>query len=158
MEKEKEKIRAQIIKSLEAYKGKIGIDFFNFSNSAFNQQLPILDDNDLEVVLLTFDDSNWILITTKCLFVSRDSIVERIEGKEIEAFNFKNVKNGRTKERALEFDDAVDFKKWLYSGDFEIVKKDRSTSVVNLPNHDFGFCLFNGIKKLKFVSNKYEVI
>jgi hypothetical protein len=156
MKKEKEKIKTQIIKSLEVYKGGTGFDFFDSSNSTSKPKIAKLDENDLEVLLMKFDERNWILLTTKCIFISRDTIIERIEGLEIENFDFVNLKNGRTKEKASEFEKPGDYKRWLYSGDFEIIKTDKRASIVNLPNHVFGSCLLNGIKKLKFVSNKYE--
>ena len=156
MRKEKEKIQFQIIKSLEVYKEKAGFIFFDSPKSIPHSGIAQLDHNDLEVLQMKFDDKNWILITTKCLFISRDSAIERIEGLEIEKFEFVNLRNGRTKEKKSEFKNLSDYKKWLYSGDFEITTADKNISIVNLPNHDFGFCLFNGIKKLRFVSKKYD--
>ncbi|AUC13851.1 hypothetical protein BTO06_01200 [Tenacibaculum sp. SZ-18] len=158
MRKEKEKIKTQIIKSLEVYKGKPRFNFFDSSDSNTRLNNVALDDNDLEVLLMDLGNSNWILLTTKCLFVRQNGIDNRINGIEIEDFKFLNLENGRNKEKAAEFKNPREYKSWLYSGDFKIIKKDNTEIIVNLPHHDFGFCLFNAIKKLRFVTNKYEGI
>ena len=158
MKKEKEKIRTQIIKSLEVYKGKSGFIFFDSSDSNPLSNEVALDDNDLEVLLMNLDESNWILLTTKCLFIKQNGISIRINGIEILGFEFLNLLHVKNKEKAAEFKIPGEFKSWLYSGDFKITKKDNTDVVVNLPHHDFGFCLFNAIKKLRFVTNKYEGI
>jgi len=158
LKKEKEKIRIQIIKSLEVYKGKSGFIFFDSSESNSQSIEVDLDDNDLEVLLMNLDESNWMLLTTKCLFIRQNGISNRINGIEIEGFEFLNLAHIRNKEKAAEFKNPGEFKSWLYSGDFKITKKDKTNIIVNLPHHDFGFCLFNAIKKLRFVTNKYEGI
>ncbi|WP_291726304.1 hypothetical protein [Bernardetia sp.] len=157
MKKEKEKIRTQIIKSLEVYKGKLGFHFFDLPNSSFKSTEFVLDNNDIEVLLMDLGNSNWILLTTKCLFISQNGINNKIEGIEIQSFEFLNL-NNRHKRKADEFRNLAEFKSWLYSGDFKITKKHNAYVTVNLPHHDFGFCLFNAIKKLRFVTNKYENI
>lgn len=158
MKKEKEKIRIQIIKSLEAYMGKPGFSFIDSSGSNSRVTDIDLDDNDLEVLLMDLGDSNWILLTTKCLFIEQNGIGNRINGIEIEEFKFLNRDNHRNKKKAADFKTPGEHKRWLYSGEFKIIKKDKSNVIVNLPHHDFGFCLFYAIKKLQFVTNKYEGI
>jgi hypothetical protein len=158
MRKEKEKIKAQIIKSLEAYKGKIGFDFFESSNSISKTEVVKLDENDTEVLLMNLTDSSWILLTTKCLFIWRNDSETRIDGVDIIKFEFLNLANGRSKEKAAEFKNPGEYKSWLYSGDFRIVRNNSTEVIVILPHHDFGFCLFNAIKKLQFVTKKYEGI
>ena len=156
MKKEKEKIRAQIIKSLEVYIGKTGFIFFNETDSNHQKLNVNLDNNDLEVLLMNLDESNWILLTTKCLFIWQNGLSHRINGIEIEEFEFLNLEHIRNKKKAAEFKNHGEFKSWLFSGDFKITKQDKTNVTVNLPHHDFGFCLFNAIKKLRFVTNKYE--
>lgn len=158
MKKKKEKIRNQIVKALEVYKGKSGFSFFDSSDSNSWPTNVDLDDNDLEVLLMHLDNSNWILLTTKCLFIEQNGIVNRINGIQIEKFKFLNLENGKNEEKVAEFKNHEEYKSWLYSGDFKIITKDNTEVIVNLPHHDFGLCLFNALKKLRFVTNKYEGI
>lgn len=67
LRKEKEKIKTQIIKSLEVYKGKPGFNFFDFSGCNTRPTNVALDANDLEVLLMDLDGSNWILLTTNTI-------------------------------------------------------------------------------------------
>lgn len=155
MEKEKEKIKAQIIKSIGVYRGINGITFFDSSKFDFISKSLFIDNNDTEVLLIEINDSDWILITTKCIFIHQNNVTKRTNGIDIEKFEFVNLENGISKENRTEFENSAEYKKWLNSGGFRITKKDNNTQTVNLPNHDLGFCLLNTIKKLKFVSNKY---
>ncbi|MEM6298227.1 MAG: hypothetical protein AAF740_06005 [Bacteroidota bacterium] len=150
--KEKEKIRDQIIKSLEVYKGKDGFTFAPFS-SPTNVKLC---DNDTEVLLMKLNEDNWLLLTTKYLFVKQDGTIYNIDGDKITSFKFLNLKHRRNKEKMAEFDSRGEFKSWLYSGDFEITVESGVSVIVNLPYHNFGFCLFNAMKKLRFVTSRYE--
>ena len=79
-----------------------------------------------------------------------------MDGKDILKANFVNVIEGRTKEKREEFKKAGEYKLWLYSGDFRIVKQDGTREEIYLPHHDFGFCLLIVIKKLQFITRKYE--
>ncbi len=153
MRKEKEKIRTQITKSLEVYKNKNGFTFFELNKFDFEPYSFKLDNNDIEVLFMELNESDFILLTTKSLFIRQKNVETKIDGTEIDSFYFDNLK--KEKNKKTEFDNLTNFKSWLYSGDFRITTKDRNEKVVNLPHHDFGFCLFNAIKKLKFVTNKY---
>ena len=156
MKKSKEKIRNQIIKSIEVYKGKDGVVFYDSGNECEN--IVELDANDLVVMKMNLDINSCLILTTKCLFVIKNESVIRINGNEIEEFNFLNHKKSKGVETIKEFNNPAEYKSWMYSGDFIIIKKDKTKIIVNLPNHDFGFCLLNAIKKLQFVTNKYEGI
>lgn len=158
MKKEKEKIRSQIIKSIEVYRGKTGFVFFDSSDPVLQHGSVELDDNDIEILLMSLNISSWILLTTKCLFIYQNDSISRINGVDIKEFEFLNLLNGRSEEKASEFKNTTEYKSWLYSGDFRIVRNNETVVIVNLPHHDFGFCLFNSIKKLQFVTNKYEGI
>ncbi|WP_375561781.1 hypothetical protein ACE193_04300 [Bernardetia sp. OM2101] len=158
MKKEKEKIKAQLIKSLEVYKKKLGFHFFDLPDSSFQSSEFVLDDNDVEVLLMDLGNSNWILLTTKCLFINQDNTINRVDGLEIEKFKFLNQEQGRRRRKALELKNHGEYKRWLYSGDFKIIKKDNTNVVVNLPHHDFGFSMYKIIDKLRFVTDKYEGI
>ena len=158
LKKEKEKIRNQIIKSLEAYKGKSGFIFFDLPDSKVQSTDTKLDNNDLEVLQMNLGGSNWILLTTKSLIISQSGIINRINGLEIDECEFVNLENGLSKEKAVEFETTGGYKSWLHSGDFKVIKKDNTSVLVSLPHHDFGFCLLKAIKKLCFVMNKYNGI
>lgn len=155
MEKAKGKIKAQIIKGLEAYKGNSCFIFFDDDHLHDQLSHIELDANDVAVLLMNLNDSDWILLTTKCLFIRQNGISHRINGFEIEEFKFLNVENGRSKEKIAEFRSLVAYKSWLYSGNFKITRTDYTEVIVKLPHHDVGFCLFNAIKKLRFVATKY---
>lgn len=156
--KEKDKIRIQIAKSLDVYKGMEGFDFFDSSASSSTNELADLDDNDLQVLFMKLNNSNSILLTIKCLFIKQEESITRIDGGEIENVEFLNNTNKRSKAKASDFENLRHYKTWLYSGDFRISLKDKTEIVVFLPNHDFGFCLLKAIEKLKFITRKYEGI
>lgn len=155
MEKEKGKIRAQMIRSLEAYRGKPDFTFFDAPNAEHQLGHIQLDDNDLEVLQMNLSDSSWILLTTKCLFIHQNEINNRINGPEIKDFYFLNRAYARNKKKMPEFENPAGFKSWFHSGDFKIVKNNDEEIMVNLPHHDFGFCLLKAIDKLRFVSKRY---
>ncbi|WP_291727881.1 hypothetical protein [Bernardetia sp.] len=157
MKKEKEKIRTQLIKSLEVYREKAGFYFLDLPTSNTPPINVELDNNDVEVLFLALGSSNQILLTTKCLFIIKNGEISRVDGLDIREFNFMNVESGRNKETRDKFETLREYKSWLYSGNFKITKTDCTDIVINLPHHDFGFCLFNAIKKLRFVTEKYEV-
>lgn len=156
MKKEKEKIRTQITSHLKVYKGKTGFNFFDSPESSFQSSEFVLDDNDIEVLLMDLGNSNWILLTTKCLFVRQNGTINRINALEIEDVKFLNQENSKSKAKKIKFKSPKEQKSWLYSGDFKIIKADNTNVIANLPHHDFGFCLITAITKLRFVTNKYE--
>jgi hypothetical protein len=156
LKKEKEKIRAQMIKALSAWRGKSGFDFFDSSNRDFKPLSIDLDDNEIEVLLMNLNDISWILLTTKCLHIRQNKSIIRLEGGDIEKFEFLNQANEKAMEQVPEFTSSGEYKSWLFSGDFSIEMKNETSLVVYLPHHDFGYCLFNAIRKLQFVSKKYE--
>lgn len=159
MIKEKEKIRAQIIKALEVYKGERGFDFFDSSIPTMKSGLFTLDQNDIEVLLMTINRSNKILLTTKCLFIIQKSNWTRIEGHEIDDFELMSLIEINPEEN----DPAVIrmykiYKLRRHKGYFRIIKKDGSFHEIYLPKRDFVYCLSSAIKKLQFVTKKYQGI
>jgi len=150
---EKEKIRTQIVKSLKAYRDQDGFEFFDKSNSNSGLHNSNLDNTGLEVLLMRINHSDWILITTENLFINLNDSITKIKGVEIDKVEFLNRQN---KVKLAEFKEVGKMKKCLNSGDFRITKKDKIDFVVNLPHHEFGYCLIKAIRKLKFVLNKYQ--
>jgi len=158
LKKEKEKIKTQIIKSLEAYKENSGFVFFDLPESNTLLIDFDLDDNELPVLQMNLNDSDKILLTTKSLFIRQNEICYKIDGIDIDTCKFMNLDNYKNKKIAVELKKTRAFKSWLYSGDFKIIIKNKTEVVVNLPHHDFSICLFNAIKKLQFVTHKYKPI
>ena len=158
MKKTKEKIRYQIILSLEAYRGKKGILFYDSDNVNFDSSFLNLDDNDIEVLLMELKRSRKILVTTKCLYYIEKQAYVRVNGNEIEGYGFLNQLDELKFRRAKRFKTPAGLKSWLYSGDFRIIKKEGTDLTINIPHHDLGFCIVNAIKKLQFVTKKYTGI
>ena len=124
MKKEKEKIRTQIIKALEVYRGKKGFEFFDSSTPSFESDLITLDGNELEVLLVTIEKSNKILLTTKCTYLIRKSKCYRIEGDEIEKFDSITFQNCRP-EKTNSMLKRIFKKRQMVRivGDFKLIKK-----------------------------------
>lgn len=116
-----------------------------------------IDNNELEVVLITLDNTTQILLSTQCLFINQNNTNVKIHGNDIESYTFSNVL-GMSEDQASNFKSIEEYKVWLCSGDFRIIKKDDSYINVHLPDSDFGFFLIQAIKKLKFVTKKYTAI
>lgn len=156
MKKEKEKIRLQFIKALEAYRGVKGVFFYNNSYLKLEPESYKIDDNDIEVLKMKLDDSSWILITTKCLFLKKNESIKRIEGTQIESFDFVNVVERNIKGTFSWFRKRKIHKQVSFTGDFRIIMKDKSFVIIDMPYHEFGLCLYKALKKLQFVVNNYN--
>jgi len=157
--KEKEKIRTQISKGLEVYRDDKGFLFFDASDRTFNNDLISLDENELEVLLMTIKRSTKILLTTKCLFLLQKSQWTRIEGNEIDDFELMSMLDANPEENDPAIIRAYKiYKLRRQKGYFRILKKDGSFYEIYLPKREFVYGLTDAIKKLQFVTRKYEAI
>jgi hypothetical protein len=156
--KKKEDIRTEILKKVEVFHRTKGIIFFDNSIPNLNEFYTI-DDNDLEVLLVTINKSNRILLTTKCLFINHKSTTTRVDGKEIEDFDLMAFVNSGSKQSESIFKKMYNkYQLMRHIGDFRITKKDGSFIEVYLPKRNFVYCLSGTIMKLQFVTEKYEGI
>lgn len=154
MKKKKEDLRNQILTKVKSYRNKRGIHFFNKPVSKSRNKSHTIDDNDIEVLLIRLNKSKKILVTTKYLFLINKSTTIKIEGKEIDRFDYMEFIN---LQKASEIKQIyLKFKIGYRIGDYRIVKKDGSYIEINFRKTKLADCLNDCIKKLKFIANKYE--
>ena len=101
-----------------------------------------------------------ILVTTKSIFIIDIDNCLKIKGDEIEDFDYTNWTN-------LENDlkKASKFKKMylLYKirrriGFYKIIKKDGASIILKLNRYHLADCINECIKKIQFITQKYEAI
>ncbi|MBS3993009.1 MAG: hypothetical protein KGZ87_04755 [Bacteroidetes bacterium] len=158
LKKDKFKIRNQLIKAVEAYKGIDGFTFFDTVDWLHRPKELKLDQNDTEVLLMNLSKTAWILLTTKCFYIGQDDTIIRINSSDIEDLEFENQKRSFDRQEAYKYSRLESYTQWSFSGILNIETKNKRTIKVNLPNHNFGVCLVNALRRLRFVTEKYEGI
>lgn len=157
--KKKEDIRTQILKKVKYYRKNRGILFFDESTPLIGKESYTIDSNDIEVLMIKLNRSKKILITTKCLYIIDRSDVTRVDGLEIEGYDYMPFDNYEF------FIDKSLFRR-LYNkyqlkrhiGDLRIKKRDGSFIDVYLSRRNLFYCLSASITMLQFVTKKYEGI
>jgi len=159
LKKAKEKIRLQIIKTVEPYRGKRRIKFFDSNTSPSQPQLELLDNNELAVIEIKLDKANLVLLTTKRIFLIRKDSIIKIEGHQIESFEFLDLID------AIKMENLTWWKKKFiqaklnsHTGKFGIIESDGTIHELVLKKRNHTYCLSNSITRLQFVSRKYESV
>ena len=158
LKKRKEYIRNQIQLKIEHFRTKKGIDFLNDCENNFNN--VILDKNELNVLLIKLNWKRKVLLTTKNLFIIDNKNTTKIIGENIDRFDYMEFING---EKIIEGKSKLKiiflrFKMNFRIGTYRIVEKNNTFIELKICRTKFADCLNGGIKKLKFVGNKYEGI
>lgn len=156
MKKDKEQIRRQLSLSLKSYTTIKDFDFYSDQNFYLNHTNVTLDNNELEVVLITLNENDKILISTSRLHFISKTKVDCLLIHKIDNFGFLRVLETLSNEATKQLSSLSECKNWLTSGIFRIYKKDTSFIDVNIPNSNIGFGLAQAIKKLQFLTGKYE--
>lgn len=128
--------------------------------SNLNSKNYVLDENDIEVLLITIKKSKQILITTKCIFIIDKEKTIRINGDEIINFYFKyfDVMDEKFEESSCIYKKYMQYKVNRHVGDFRFTKIDGTFVDVYLSKRSIAYLLYDAIKRLQFVSRKYEGI
>ena len=157
--KKKENIRKQILLKIKYYRNSRGILFFENSNRLMDEKLK-LESNELEVALLNLSRQKRILLTTKNIYYFNKKSIQKIVGENIESFEYMEFVNGekiiKEKSRVKIF--WLRFKMNFRIGTYRIVERNKSFIELKIWKINFADCLNDGIKKLKFVVEKYEGI
>ena len=159
LKKKKEDIRNQILKKVKDYRNKKGIIFYDDTKKQLRHNIA-LDDNELEILLIKLKRSKHILLTTKSIYFLDKESIKKIDGQEINRFDYMEFVNG---EKIIEGSSSLKifllrFKMRYRIGHYRIIKNDGRYIEVSIWKTRFADCLNASIKKLKFVANKYEAI
>ncbi len=157
VEKSAEKIKLQLIKSMGLYRTKKKCYFFDTSSASQKMHNFEIDHDDLEVALISINRSTFILLTTKSLFLERSGSVQRINGTDIQDFESVNFVESHPNEHDSKR--TIFYKKYRmrrHTGNFRITKNDGTFIEVYLSKRYLTHCLSEAVKKLQFVSEKYN--
>ncbi len=159
IKKKKEDIKKQILQKVRHYRKSKGILFFDTSTYKNNENI-IFDNNELEILLIRLNRFKKILVTTNCLYIIDKKSIVKILGNAIERIDYMQYENlEKTVEEKSKLRIKLDMLKINFRiGDFRIVKKDGSFIALKIKRTRFYDCLNDSIKKLKFVTNTYDII
>ncbi|TCI90592.1 hypothetical protein [Tenacibaculum sp. M341] len=156
-QKSKKKIRDQILTHLKLYNNKRGILFFDNPKNTLDENIS-LENNEIEVLLIKLSKRKKVLITTKHVFIINQSTIIKIQGKEIYRFDymlFENLEETIKNSSKLQLK-LIQLKLYFRIGDYRIINKDGSFNQIKITKTKFADCLSEAIKKLVFVTNKYD--
>ncbi len=156
-QKSKEKIRDQILTRLRLYNNKRGIVFFDNPKNTLDENIS-LENNEIEVLLIKLSKRKKVLVTTKHVFIINQSTIIKILGKEIDRFDymlFENLEETIKNSSKLQLK-LIQLKLHFRIGDYRIISKNGSFNQIRITKTKFADCLNEAIKKLIFVTNKYD--
>ncbi len=156
--KSKEDIRDQILTKARYYRNYRRIHFFDNTIPTPKYESYVVDGNEMVVLLIRFSRSKKILVTTKYIIIISKRATIKIHGDEIDRYDYmEHINYGETYETAsylkLKY---FRFKIMFRIGKYRIVKKDGSHVDLFFKRAKYPDCLNECIKKLKFVTHKYE--
>lgn len=158
--KKKEAIRNQIQVKAKHYRKYRDISFFEGTEPNSKYTALITDERELPALLIRYSFRKKILVTTQHLFFIKGKSSVKIHGRELDRYDYmEHINYGAIYKTATKFRRMLYRPKIIFRiGKYRIVKKDGTHVNLFFTRTRHPDCLNECIKRLKFVTDKYEVI